>query len=134
MYAAWLYRLRFLKRHLLMLLIALGWLLIQSQVAIASHACTLPVPGEAMMQQHMHHLAMGDDAPPHRMKGVLCEKHCVPDLVQQEGHHPSLAALPATLTLAIAEPVFTAITSSGWTLTPPAAGPPATLRFCRFRE
>ena len=135
MHAAWLYRLRFIKRHLLMLLIALGWLLIQSQMAIASHGCALPVPGEAMAQQHLHHLAMGDDAPKaHAMKAPLCEKHCVPDQVQKESHYPSLAALPATLTLAIAEPVCSAITSRSWVLTPPAVGPPATIRFCRFRE
>jgi hypothetical protein len=54
--------------------------------------------------------------------------------VQKESHYPSLAALPATLTLAIAEPVCSAITSRSWVLTPPAAGPPATIRFCRFRE
>lgn len=135
MHAAWLYRLRFIKRHLLMLLIALGWLLIQSQMAIASHGCTLPVPSEAMAQQHLHHLAMGDDAPKaHAMKAPLCEKHCVPDQVQKESHYPSLEALPATLTLAISEPVCSAITSRSWVLTPPAAGPPATIRFCRFRE
>lgn len=135
MHAAWLYRLRFIKRHLLMLLIALGWLLIQSQVAIASHGCALPVAGEAMAQQHLHHLAMNDNAPKaHAMKAPLCEKHCVPDLVQKETHHPSLAALPATLTLAVAEPVCTFTPARNWALTPPAAGPPATIRFCRFRE
>ncbi|WLI75071.1 DUF2946 domain-containing protein [Kosakonia sp. H02] len=135
MHAAWLYRLRFIKRHLLMLLIAFGWLLFQSQVAIASHDCDLPVQGESMLVQHMNHMSMGDNAPQtHAMKTPLCEKHCVPDLVQKDTYHPSLVALPVTLTLAVAEPVCSSVSHDGWALTPPAAGPPATIRFCRFRE
>lgn len=118
-----------------MLLIAFGWLLIQSQVAIASHDCELRPSGESMMVQHMDHMMMADSAPNmNTMKTPLCEKHCVPDLVQKDVHHPSLVALPVSLTLAVADPVCPSAPHEGWSLTPPAAGPPATIRFCRFRE
>ncbi|PDO87024.1 hypothetical protein [Kosakonia pseudosacchari] len=136
MYAGWLYRLRFMKRHLLMLLMAFGWLLIQSQVAIASHDCDVSVQGENMMVQHMNHqMAMPDTAPQmDMMKTPLCEKHCVPDLAQKDTDHTSLVALPVSLTLSVAEPVCDSVAHDGWSLTPPAIGPPATIRFCRFRE
>lgn len=49
MHTGWISRLRVMRRHLTMLLIAFGWLLIQSQVAIASHDCDLDVQGETVM-------------------------------------------------------------------------------------
>lgn len=135
MHAGWLYRLRFIKRHLLMLLMAFGWLLIQSQVAIASHDCDVSVQGETVMVQHMDHMMMADSAPQMNvMKTPLCEKHCVPDLVQKDTPHQPLVALPSTLALAVVKPVCTDVSREGWSLTPPAAGPPATIRFCRYRE
>ncbi|QHM97232.1 DUF2946 domain-containing protein [Kosakonia sacchari] len=136
MHAGWLYRLRFIKRHLLMLLLAFGWLLIQSQVALASHDCSVSVQGEHMMVQHMDHRMMMSDSAPHMdmMKTPLCEKHCVPDLAQKDTDNASLVALPVSLTLVAAEPVCSPVAHDGWSLTPPAIGPPATIRFCRFRE
>ena len=102
-----------------MLLMAFGWLLIQSQVAIASHNCDLSVQGENVMVQHMdHRMAMSDSAPQMDiMKTPLCEKHCVPDLAQKDTDHASLVALPVSLTLAVAEPACASVAHDGWSLT-----------------
>ncbi|MGM1298022.1 hypothetical protein ACS0TU_17835 [Enterobacter hormaechei] len=86
MYASWTYRLRFIKKHLLMFLLAFGWLLIQTQVAVASHQCSMDLRGEVATIQHMEMMA------------------------QPSASH------------------------SAWSVTPPAVGPPATIRYCRFRE
>ncbi|MGP3593919.1 hypothetical protein [Vagococcus sp. WN89Y] len=135
MHAAWLYRLRFIRRHLAVLLVAFGWLLIQSQVAIASHDCALPSLQESRVVQHMNHMMMAEKAPQTaEMKTPLCAKHCVPDMAQKEGDHQPLVALPVSATLAVAKPVCAPLSRERWSLTPPAAGPPATIRFCRFRE
>ncbi len=133
MHASWAYRLRFLKKHLLMFLVAFGWLLIQSQVAVASHDCNIDLRGNVTAIQHMdmlakpgpHHLA---DASP------LCEKHCVPDQAQKDPAQPHLTALPAAMTLSLITPECHAVGHSVWSVNPPAVGPPATIRYCRFRE
>nr|WP_318382805.1 DUF2946 domain-containing protein [uncultured Enterobacter sp.] len=128
-------QLRFIRRHLLMLLMAFGWLLFQSQVAIASHDCDLNVQGESAMIQHTDHMMAQMDLPTaHMMKAPLCDKHCVPDAMQKENGHSSVVALPVTHTLAVNVPNGDAPSLNVWCLTPPAAGPPATIRFCRFRE
>lgn len=82
MYASWTYRLRFIKKHLLMFLLAFGWLLIQTQVAVASHQCSMDLRGEVATIQHMEMMAQPG---PHYAAGAspLCEKHCVPDQVQK---------------------------------------------------
>jgi len=120
----------------MMLLMAFGWLLIQSQVAIASHDCDLDMQGQTVMAQHYDHM-MADTAPQlpvHAMRAPLCDKHCVPDVAQKDTGHQPLLALPVSMTLAVAKPVCVDIAREGWALTPPAVGPPATIRFCRFRE
>jgi len=134
MHATWLRQLRFLKRHLLMLLIAFGWLLFQSQVAIASHDCTLDMQGESAMLQHVDHMQVRETATTHALQTPLCAKHCVPDVMQKETGHGSLAALPVEIALAVRRPACVDTPPTEWSLTPPAAGPPATIRFCRFRE
>ncbi|HEY4435919.1 MAG TPA: hypothetical protein VGN40_07130 [Lelliottia sp.] len=133
MHASWTYRLRFLKKHLLMFLFAFGWLLIQSQVAVASHDCTLSPRGESAMIQHMD---MMDTPQHHQLSNIspLCEKHCVPDQVQKDPAQPQLVAIPATMTITLNTLSCSEVAHSAWSLTPPAAGPPATIRFCRFRE
>ena len=57
MHASWTYRLCFIKKHLLMFLLAFGWLLIQSQVAVASHQCSMDLRGEVATIQHMDMMA-----------------------------------------------------------------------------
>lgn len=72
MHASWTYRLRFIKKHLLMFLLAFGWLLIQSQVAVASHQCSMDLRGEVATIQHMEMMAQPG---PHYAAGAspLCE-------------------------------------------------------------
>ncbi|MCS2172008.1 DUF2946 domain-containing protein [Scandinavium sp. TWS1a] len=130
MNAQWTYRLRFFRRHLAMLLVAFGVLVLQSQLALASHQCDLNPLGDSAMLQHVEHQSMSSVM----MKTPLCEKHCVPDNVQKTGDHPPVIALPTTVALAVIETPCPSVSRSDWTLTPPAAGPPATIRFCRFRE
>ncbi|WP_437430843.1 DUF2946 domain-containing protein [Yokenella regensburgei] len=120
----------------MLLLMAFGWLFIQSQVAIAAHDCDLNVQGATVMTQHYEHVmtSHAQERLQHGMKAPLCDKHCVPDVVQKETGHQPVVALPVSMTLAVAKPVSVALVGEGWALTPPAAGPPATIRFCRFRE
>lgn len=126
--------LRILRQHLGMLTLALGFLLAAGQTAQASHGCPLDLEGQVAAVQHQDHL-MGNPAPsPHSSASPLCEKHCVPDVMQKESPQSSLLALPVADTLAVIEPQCAPQTRSYWLLTPPAAGPPATIRFCRFRE
>ncbi|WP_297119287.1 hypothetical protein V1599_08650 [Enterobacter sp. ECC-175] len=133
MHASWTYRLRFLKKHLLMFLMAFGWLLIQSQVAVASHDCSIDLRGEVAAIQHME--MMGNAAPQHASDASpLCEKHCVPDQVQKEPAQPQLVALPSAMTIALNVPECRSAGYSAWSVNPPAVGPPATIRYCRFRE
>lgn len=87
MHAHWSHRLRFLKKHLLMLLLAFGWLLIQSQMALASHDCAIAPQGETVMMQHLDHQMTH----PQVANAPLCDKHCVPDTVQKIDHPPLVA-------------------------------------------
>ena len=105
MYATWTYRLRFIKKHLLMFLLAFGWLLIQTQVAVASHQCSMDLRGEVATIQHMEMMAQPG---PHYAAGAspLCEKHCVPDQVQKDPAQPHLVALPAAMTLTLTPPAI----------------------------
>ncbi len=133
MHASWTYRLRFFKKHLLMFLIAFGWLLIQSQVAVASHDCSIDLRGDVTAIQHMD--MMAKPGPVHAADvSPICEKHCVPDQAPKDPGQPQLVALPASMTLTLNTPECTAVRQSAWSVTPPAVGPPATIRFCRFRE
>lgn len=130
MNAHWTYRLRFFRQHLTMLLVAFGVLVLQSQLALAAHQCDLNLMGDSTMLQHVQH----QDMPSSFMKTPLCEKHCVPDSAQKVADHSPVVALPVTLTLAVVSAPAQSAPRADWTLKPPAVGPPATIRFCRFRE
>jgi hypothetical protein len=134
MHAHWIYRLRFMKKHLLMFLLAFGWLLLQSQLALAAHRCDIDVQSDIEAIQHLDHPMMNGDMQQASQQGPLCEKHCIPDSAPKMPDHPVHAALPVTLELVVAEQPCQAMPDEAWSLTPPASGPPATLRFCRFRE
>ncbi|MEB4677338.1 DUF2946 domain-containing protein [Enterobacteriaceae bacterium G50] len=131
MYVSWNWRLRFIRKHFLMLLLAFGFWFIQCQVAIASHDCQLNPAGEAVMIQHMDH-QMSSHATESNMS--LCGQHCVPDSSQKTLDNASLIAIPVVSSLALVMPTCEAVQEDAWSLTPPAVGPPATIRFCRFRE
>ncbi|WP_330984507.1 MULTISPECIES: DUF2946 domain-containing protein [Enterobacterales] len=130
MNASWTWRLRFLRRHLTMLLVAFCVLILQSQLVIASHHCELSPLGDSAMLQHLEHQTMKQT----EMKTPLCEKHCVPENSPKPVEQPPVIALPASTTLALVDLPCEATMAADWTLKPPAAGPPATIRFCRFRE
>lgn len=125
---------RVLRQHLWMLAMALGFLLVAGQTAQASHGCPLDLEGQVVSVQHQDHLMGHDASPSHSTASPLCEKHCVPDVMQKESSQINLVALPVVDTLAVIEPQCVQHIDSHWSLTPPAAGPPATIRFCRFRE
>lgn len=125
---------RVLRQHLWMLTMALGFLLAAGQTAQASHGCPLDPDGQVVSVQHQDHRMGHAPSPSHSTASPLCEKHCVPDVMQKESPQLTLLALPVVDTLAVIEPQCVYQISSYWSLTPPAAGPPATIRFCRFRE
>ncbi|WP_435947556.1 DUF2946 domain-containing protein [Dryocola sp. BD586] len=128
-------RLRFFRKHLLMLLLAFGWLFVNAQLAVASHDCPLNISAEAAAVQHSEHMLMtGDRQTMAKNSGPLCDKHCVPDVMQKDNGHSDVIALPVTATLALRAPDCTPALVPIAALTPPATGPPATIRFCRFRE
>lgn len=133
MHASWTYRLRFIKKHLLMFLLAFGWLLIQTQVAVASHQCSMDLRGEVATIQHMEMMAQPG---PHYAAGAspLCEN--IVCRIRYKKILPSriLVALPAAMTLTLTPPECSSASHSAWSVTPPAVGPPATIRYCRFRE
>lgn len=114
-----------------MLLLAFGFWFIQCQVAIASHDCALNPVGEAAMIQHLDHQMSSHDAASNMS---LCGQHCVPDSAQKISDNASLLAIPVVSTLAVVIPPCVAAEQEAWSLAPPAAGPPATIRYCRFRE
>lgn len=117
-----------------MLLFAFGWLFVNSQVAVASHDCPVEFSSQPLSIQHNQHMLMKDEFARVKAKGALCEKHCIPDVMQKDNDHSSLIALPVTYSLALVVPECSEALVPAAVLTPPATGPPATIRFCRFRE
>ncbi|WP_448665947.1 hypothetical protein [Serratia plymuthica] len=129
------HRLRFAKKRARAWLWVVSWLLLNTQLALASHNCNLQFSGEAPMAQHMMH--MQNSVPSQQQiqaQEPLCEKHCVPESAQQDHTNLTLAALPTSGELAIITPFPSRSTSSNTWQTPPITGPPAEIVFCRFRE
>ncbi|MBA5237929.1 hypothetical protein H2Y54_15460 [Pectobacterium aroidearum] len=128
-------------------LLALCWLFLNAQLAIAGHQCDITLSQTSPTIQHQAHLQQVDVQPlsshAQHMAGAsyaldqqtpLCEKHCVPDSVKQDNGSLALLALPVSGELVLADnPVTLNLACDAW-LSPPAAGPPAEIRFCRFRE
>lgn len=117
-----------------MLLLAFGWLFVNSLVAVASHDCPVEISASSLSVQHSEHVLMKNQWDRVKAKGTLCDKHCIPDVMQKDNGYSSLVALPVTDTLALVTPECQEVVTSVALLTPPATGPPATIRFCRFRE
>ncbi|MEQ9886811.1 hypothetical protein [Pectobacterium zantedeschiae] len=129
------------------LLLALCWLFLNAQLAIAGHQCDMTLSQISPAIQHQAHLQQSDVQPlsshaHHAVKASyaadqqtpLCEKHCVPDSVKQDNGSLALLALPVSSELVVADnPVMLNQACDTW-FSPPAAGPPAEIRFCRFRE
>ncbi|AHG18812.1 hypothetical protein Z042_03705 [Chania multitudinisentens RB-25] len=130
------HRLRCAKKRAGVWLLGVCWLLLNSQLAIASHNCNLQFAAEAPAAQHMTHMQTSDSAQGNmQAEGPLCEQHCIPDPVQQDHGNLALAAiLPASSELLVAVPAQPGQLSRADWQTPPIAGPPAEIVFCRFRE
>lgn len=130
------HRLRFAKKRASVWILAVCWLLLNSQLAIASHNCNLQLTAATPTAQHMMHMqATGPRVDKMQAEGPLCEKHCIPDTAQQDHGNLTLAAvLPTNSELLVAVPQpQTHVSRLDWQ-TPPIAGPPAEIVFCRFRE
>ncbi|MEE3660457.1 hypothetical protein V2I52_00690 [Brenneria sp. g21c3] len=124
-------------------LLALCWLFLNAQLALAGHHCDLTINNVSPSVQHQAHLqqttshSSHHDAMPKHSAGQqtpLCEKHCVPDTIKQDNASPALLALPVSSELALAAAPREANCASHVWFTPPVAGPPAEIRFCRFIE
>ncbi|WP_420065365.1 hypothetical protein [Pectobacterium colocasium] len=128
-------------------LLALCWLFLNAQLAIAGHQCDMVLSQTSPAVQHQAHLQLADVHPlsshtQHTAEASytadqqtpLCEKHCIPDSVKQDNGSLALLALPVSGELVLADnPVPLNQACDAW-LSPPAVGPPAEIRFCRFRE
>ncbi|AVF34795.1 hypothetical protein [Rahnella sikkimica] len=116
------------------LLFALCWLILNSQLALASHQCDMRPPVENTTMSHSEFMQM-PDSPEHRQsQSVLCEKHCVPERTHSDSGNVPLVALPVAPALAIVTlDARVAVTTANWTA-PPVTAPPAEVQFCRYRE
>ncbi|WP_437613095.1 hypothetical protein [Erwinia sp. V71] len=109
------------------------WLLLNAQLAVSSHHSDTQIISEHHSltdTDNLCHLAEVDSA----TFKLLCQKHCQPD----SAHTPSLSlqldALPAEeILLLIPQQDSIADRDADWRA-PPVTGPPAEIRFCRFRE
>ncbi|MEI7062547.1 hypothetical protein [Dickeya chrysanthemi] len=125
-------------------MLALCWLLLNAQLAVAGHRCNLAVTAAPVSIQHDAHRMQPDAVMPdmpaadaiQTTTGVspLCEKHCQPDTASPDLPSLSLLALPVSSELLPAQPPEPVTAGSNRWFTPPVAGPPAEIRFCRFRE
>ncbi|RLM21122.1 hypothetical protein BIY29_14245 [Brenneria alni] len=124
-------------------LLALCWLFLNAQLAIAGHQCDLAVSHISPSMQHQAHLQQTTSPsshhdvmpkPPADQQTPLCEKHCVPDTIKQDNASLALLAIPVSNELALVDqPREVNCATHAW-FSPPVAGPPAEIRFCRFRE
>jgi hypothetical protein len=122
-------------------LVVLCWLLFNSQLVLAAHPCN-PISNAANPQrvisaqsQAMPGMDMSSDngAEPDTQK-LLCDKHCTGDMVKQDHDAQPLVALPVQTELAVPDvDADSQLATAHWS-TPPIAGPPAEIVFCRFRE
>lgn len=130
------HRLRFAKKRAGAWLLAVCWLLLNSQLAIANHGCDLQFTAETPAEQHMMHMQATDPVMDNmQAAGPLCEQHCIPEPMQQDHGSLALAAmLPASSELRVVAPAQQVQFSRAAWQTPPIAGPPAEIVFCRFRE
>ncbi|MBJ7221634.1 MULTISPECIES: hypothetical protein [unclassified Brenneria] len=124
-------------------LLALCWLFLNAQLAIAGHQCDLTVSHVSPSIQHQAHLQQTTSHFSHHdamakpsadQQTPLCEKHCVPDTIKQDNASLISLALPVNNDLVLAAQPHEANGANHVWFSPPVAGPPAEIRFCRFRE
>lgn len=116
------------------LLFALCWLLLNSQLALASHQCDMRPPVENTTMSHNEYMQMPDSPEHMQSQSVLCEKHCVPERTQSDSGNVPIVALPVVPALAVITlDASVAVTTADW-IAPPVTAPPAEVQFCRYRE
>lgn len=112
------------------------WLLLNLQLAVAAHHGLQPQP--VMPQVQVHHQPDGADVMPgmeNAGQKVICDKHCDPDTAQPNPTTSlQLNALAGETALLVVSPQQESCAERIDWHTPPVTGPPAEIRFCRFRE
>lgn len=112
------------------------WLLLNLQLAVAAHHGGQQQPVTPQVQiNHIVDGMMTMSGMDNVGQKVICEKHCDPDTAQPNTSTSlQLNALPAETTLLVVSPQQEICAERMDWHTPPVTGPPAEIRFCRFRE
>ena len=114
------------------------WALLNAQLAIAGHQCNMNVDGPAPMIQHVTHIQGAPAVVAHHMQvsETMCEKHCSPDSMKQDHAEAQLTlhAIPVSTEIAAIDLAAVELPADVEWRQPPSIGPPAEIRFCRFRE
>ncbi|MEN0617098.1 hypothetical protein ABK730_07445 [Klebsiella indica] len=112
------------------------WLLLNLQLAVAAHHSGQQQPVTTQLQ--VHHVVDGRVIMPgmeNAGQKVICDKHCGPDSAQPNASTSlQLNALTGDTALVVVSPQQEICAERIDWHTPPVTGPPAEIRFCRFRE
>jgi hypothetical protein len=126
--------LRLPGKRVSVLLFALCWLVLNAQLALASHQCDIRPPVENTAMAHNITMQMPDSPEHMQSQSLLCEKHCAPERTQSDSGSVPLVALPVAPALAmLTVDASTAVTTADW-IAPTVTPPPAEVQFCRYRE
>lgn len=129
-------KLRCRRRRVFALILLAFWLLLNTQLALASHQCSMPITALPSAIEHSEQM-LHDNMPTQQQRaaapGLLCDKHCVPDSAQKDTQHAPFVVLSSQTELRLAEwRDEPRLPDVAW-LTPPIVGPPAEIQFCRYR-
>ncbi|CAH0263700.1 hypothetical protein SRABI106_02877 [Rahnella aquatilis] len=86
--------LRLPGKRVSVLLFALCWLVLNAQLALASHQCDMRPPVENTAMAHNITMQMPDSPEHMQSQSLLCEKHCAPERTQSDSGSVPLVALP----------------------------------------
>ncbi|NIA87568.1 hypothetical protein [Rahnella aceris] len=126
--------LRLPGKRVSVLLFALCWLVLNAQLALASHQCDMRPPVKNTAMAHNITMQMPDSPEHMQSQSLLCEKHCAPERTQSDSGSAPLVALPVAPALAmLTVDASTAVTTADW-IAPTVTPPPAEVQFCRYRE
>ncbi|QBJ11634.1 hypothetical protein EYS10_25220 [Rahnella aquatilis] len=126
--------LRLPGKRVSVLLFALCWLVLNAQLALASHQCDMRPPVENTAMAHNITMQIPDSPEHMQSQSLLCEKHCAPERTQSDSGSVPLVALPVAPALAmLTVDASTAVTTADW-IAPTVTPPPAEVQFCRYRE
>ena len=121
--------LRLPGKRVSVLLFALCWLVLNAQLALASHQCDMRPPVENTAMAHNITMQMPDSPEHMQSQSLLCEKHCAPERTQSDSGSVPLVALPVAPALAmLTVDASTAVTTADW-IAPTVTPPPAEVQF-----